>query len=70
MGVRVIWICIKGGVLDSCLASLRMMTNIDRMEFRCKWICGFFLISKGEVRNHSCKEEVEEDMCKCMPPPL
>jgi hypothetical protein len=30
------------------------------------------LISKGEVRNRSCKEEEEEeeDMCKCMPPPL
>jgi hypothetical protein len=52
-----------------------MMTNIiDRMGFRCKWICGFFLISKGEVRNRSCKEEEEEeeeeDMCKCMPPRL
>jgi hypothetical protein len=31
------------------------------------WI---FLISKGEVRNRSYKEEEEEDMCKCMPPPL
>ncbi len=40
--MRVIWICIKGGVLDSRLSSLRMTTNIDPMEFRCKCICGFF----------------------------
>ncbi len=50
------------GVLDSSSYLVTMMENNDFIEFRCNWICKFFLIWKGGIWNHACNEEV---VCKC-----
>jgi hypothetical protein len=48
---------IKGGVLNSSLCLLNMMTYTHWIELRCRWIY-YIYICEGETWNHTWKEEV------------